>query len=138
MRKWQMHKHSWLGTGALLLALGCGTAQTTNTVAPGATNATDTATQDSNTQDTATQDTASAQDTAPTVDAAEETLAQTEDVAQDVAKPLPQTSGNFVEPGQGLPEFAQVVDASGAPVTQDQLVGKWTVMWFYPAAQTAG
>ena len=33
---------------------------------------------------------------------------------------------------------AHVLDHTGAPVDVDVVKGKWTVIWFYPAAQTAG
>lgn len=60
-----------------------------------------------------------------------------EDAVEETAVPLP-TKGNAVAPGQGLPEMTQVVDSEGQSVGHDNLLGQWTVMWFYPAAQTAG
>ena len=37
-----------------------------------------------------------------------------------------------------LPAFAKVVDSEAAAVTADALLGHYTVVWFYPAAQTSG
>lgn len=46
--------------------------------------------------------------------------------------------------GKAAPEFkpapsvAGVVDSTGSAVMADQLTTDWTVIWFYPAAMTAG
>jgi len=40
--------------------------------------------------------------------------------------------------GKGLPAFAKVQDTAGAFPEPADLKGKWTVIWFYPAAQTFG
>ena len=40
--------------------------------------------------------------------------------------------------GKGLPSFVKVVDSSGAAVGPAALKGKWTVIWFYPAASSFG
>jgi hypothetical protein len=87
----------------------------------------DAAPQDGNASsiDTGTSDAATAGDTSRA------------EIAAETSEPLP-TKGNAVAPGQGLPEMTQVVDSDGQPVGPDNLVGTWTVMWFYPAAQTAG
>ncbi|MCO4760947.1 MAG: hypothetical protein KC502_05545 [Myxococcales bacterium] len=34
--------------------------------------------------------------------------------------------------------FADVVDHHGAKVSHEALVGHWSVLWFYPKAQTSG
>lgn len=62
---------------------------------------------------------------------------QTADASADAAKPLPATKGLQLEP-LALPEFSQVVDSSGQPVSKAQLLGHYTVLWFYPAASTGG
>ena len=59
------------------------------------------------------------------------------DVAQDVKKSV-KTIGAQVNPPLAAPTFTQVVDTTGAKVTPDALQGHWTVLWFYPAASTAG
>lgn len=40
-------------------------------------------------------------------------------------------------PGSPCPDF-QVVDSDGAVVTQEDLAGRRTVLWFYPKAATPG
>lgn len=75
-------------------------------------------------------DTASA-DAAP-VDTAAVDAAPT-----DVATKLPATKGLQPEP-LALPAFAHVVDSSGAAVSDQDLLGHYTVLWFYPAAGTSG
>lgn len=55
----------------------------------------------------------------------------------DAAKPLPNTNGLQVPP-LALPEFTQVVDSTGQSVSKDELLGHYTVLWFYPAASTGG
>lgn len=50
---------------------------------------------------------------------------------------LPKTWGLQVTPVP-VPTFTQVVDSAGQPVSQDDLMGHYTVVWFYPAAQTSG
>jgi len=37
-----------------------------------------------------------------------------------------------------LPDFAGVLDTAGEAFNGDQLLGSWTVIWFYPLALTAG
>ena len=37
-----------------------------------------------------------------------------------------------------LSDFAGVLDTTGTPFSGDQLLGSWTVIWFYPLALTAG
>jgi len=44
-------------------------------------------------------------------------------------------ASGFFEP---LPNFAAVLDHTGAAVTPADLVGQWTVVWFYTAASTSG
>jgi hypothetical protein len=34
--------------------------------------------------------------------------------------------------------LADVVDETGASVSLDQVLGHWTVLWFYPKANTSG
>jgi hypothetical protein len=46
--------------------------------------------------------------------------------------------GNQPKVAKGLPSFTQVVESTGNPVTSAALLGHWTVLWFYPAAQTTG
>lgn len=46
--------------------------------------------------------------------------------------------GTRLDPSIPLPEFSGVLDSTGASVTQDQLLGHPTVLWFYPAAGTYG
>jgi hypothetical protein len=63
------------------------------------------------------------------------------DDAGDVAEAIPcdalGTSGmaKALEP---LPKADHVLDNTGAAVDVASLQGHWTVVWFYPAAQTAG
>ena len=37
-----------------------------------------------------------------------------------------------------LPELIAVVDSTGSAVTQDDFLGHWTTVWFYPFANTTG
>lgn len=63
------------------------------------------------------------------------------DAGADVAsqQPLPaDLHGVPPDVTKPLAAFAQVVDSAGAQVTADALQGHWTVLWFYPAAQTSG
>lgn len=62
---------------------------------------------------------------------------QVADSSADAAKPLPNTNGLQVPP-LPLPEFTQVVDSTGQSVSKDELLGHYTVLWFYPAASTGG
>lgn len=55
----------------------------------------------------------------------------------DGAAKLPATKGLQLEP-LALPAFAHVVDSSGAAVSDQDLLGHYTVLWFYPAAGTSG
>lgn len=41
------------------------------------------------------------------------------------------------EPGAAFPEFA-LISHTGATVTQADLIGKSSVIWFYPKAATPG
>ncbi len=94
------------------------------------------------------QETATVADTSATVDgstAGAETAAETagaadtaEVAAVDVAKPKPATTGTQKEPGNFAPDFTKVVASTGQPVSKADLLGHWTVLWFYPAAQTSG
>lgn len=90
------------------------------------------------------QDSAAAADVAPAADAPEAPadLAAAEEVASpdvvEVASTLPPITGGYLHSPLPLPTFTHVVDSTGAAVTPDMLVGHWTVMWFYPAASTAG
>ena len=59
------------------------------------------------------------------------------DTGQDVKKPV-KTIGALVNPPLDPPTFSKVVDVTGAKVTPDALQGHWTVLWFSPAASTAG
>ncbi len=59
------------------------------------------------------------------------------DSSADTAKALPETHGLQVPP-LPLPEFTQVVDSTGKSVTDQELLGHYTVLWFYPAASTGG
>jgi peroxiredoxin len=43
----------------------------------------------------------------------------------------------MLEIGQKLPGF-QVTDHTGRPFTNDHLGGRWTVLWWFPAAYTPG
>lgn len=58
--------------------------------------------------------------------------------AAEVTKPLPNTSGEYKKPGNFAPDFLKVVDSSGKAVSKSELLGHWTVIWFYPAAMTSG
>ena len=59
------------------------------------------------------------------------------DAAPDVKQPV-KTVGALVNPPLDAPLFTKVVDSTAAKVTPDALQGHWTVLWFYPAASTAG
>ena len=56
----------------------------------------------------------------------------------DVAKPKPNTTGQYKEDGLWPPDFTQAKNSDGTAVSKADLVGHWTVMWFYPAALTSG
>ena len=62
---------------------------------------------------------------------------QVAETTADAAKALPNTSGLQPKP-LALPEFTQVVDSAGQSVGKSDLVGHYTVLWFYPAASTGG
>lgn len=63
-----------------------------------------------------------------------------QDIAQADTKPAaPQTNGEYLDPPlDAPPEFVKVKDTTGAYAAQDALYGHYTVLWFYPAASTAG
>ncbi len=44
--------------------------------------------------------------------------------------------GPSTAPSAGL--LTEVRDHTGAPVAKDALRGHWSVLWFYPKAQTSG
>ena len=71
------------------------------------------------------------------VDAAPVDTAAVDAAPTDVATKLPATKGLQPEP-LALPAFAHVVDSSGAAVSDQDLLGHYTVLWFYPAAGTSG
>lgn len=73
------------------------------------------------------------------LDSAQADSAQ-QDSAQADTKPVaPQTNGEYLDPPlDAPPEFVKVKDTTGAYVAQDALYGHYTVLWFYPAASTAG
>lgn len=134
-----------LATAAALAvaALACGT--TTSGGGGGGVVKADTTQQDAAQGDVAAADVPEAdvpvaddvavEDSAPVVD-----TAATEDAAPDVAqdtKPL-KLNGALVNPPLDPPTFTKVVDSTGAKVSPDALQGHWTVLWFYPAASTAG
>lgn len=78
---------------------------------------------------------------AEVADAAAEVAADTaaaEVATADVVKPKPFTNGTLKEPGDFAPEFSKVVASDGQAVSKADLMGHWTVLWFYPAAQTSG
>ena len=83
-----------------------------------------------------------AADEAAGVDVAEDVAQDVaEDVAPDVAQDVqtvPNTNGEYLQPPLDAPAFTKVVDFQGAKVTPDALQGHYTVLWFYPAASTAG
>lgn len=89
-------------------------------------------------------DTAAATDVATTEDTASQdtSLPPPQDAgpvaAPDAIKPVVQITANDAPPGKGLPQFVAVKDSTGALVKADDLKGKWTVIWFYPAASTFG
>ncbi|MSP91700.1 MAG: hypothetical protein EXR79_07835 [Myxococcales bacterium] len=56
----------------------------------------------------------------------------------DVPKPIIATSGLAAPEPKALPKTVAVKDSTGYLIDPADLVGKWTVMWFYPAAQTSG
>lgn len=43
----------------------------------------------------------------------------------------------MIEPGTALPQF-NLVDHNGNSVTKDDLLGRWTVLWWYVKADTPG
>jgi len=61
-----------------------------------------------------------------------------ETAAPKDAKPALVLSGLAAPPDKGVPEFSGVLDSTGTAVAPSALQGKWTVLWFYPAAQTSG
>ena len=65
-------------------------------------------------------------------------LPDTGAAAIDASKPKPQITALDAPQQKPLPTFVAVKDTTGALVKPSQLTGKWTVIWFYPAAQTAG
>lgn len=71
-------------------------------------------------QDTASSDTSSPLDAAPDID-----LSVT-------------ISASKAPTNKPLPQFAKVQDTTGAFRKPADLLGKWTVIWFYPAASTFG
>ena len=142
-----MHRH--LGIGLLALAALLGHVACGSTTAAGGGNtaiAKDaiTANDIAETLDAAAD---AALDTAPPDAAAD--IAQTDAVAEDAApdaaldvaqdvKTAVKTVGGLVLPPLAPPTFTKVVDSTGVTVTPDALQGHWTVLWFYPAASTAG
>ena len=61
------------------------------------------------------------------------------DVAPDVVKTPPKVNGEYLDtPLDAPPQFAKVKDTTGAYASEDALLGHYTVLWFYPAASTAG
>lgn len=81
-------------------------------------------------------------DAGPPAEVQGDDSAEPADVPSVVVTPPPVVvpaglKGQTAEPLE-LPEFAGVVDSTSTPVVRDQLVGKWTAMWFYPLATTAG
>jgi len=47
-------------------------------------------------------------------------------------------NGEAAPPDQPLPVFSAVKDTAGEAVSPEALLGKWSVLWFYPAANTFG
>ena len=78
---------------------------------------------------------AAAADVALTDDVADDAA---QDIAQDVKVPVTMVGGQVDPPLAPIAKFTKVVDSTGAKMTPDALQGHWTVLWFYPAASTAG
>ena len=128
-----MQKRAWTGLLALAALLGhvaCGS--TTSGGGNGAVVSHDAATSgdiaSADAADDAAADDVAVEDIQPDVAI---------DAAPDVTQPV-KTVGALVNPPLDAPLFTTVVDSTAAKVTPDALQGHWTVLWFYPAASTAG
>ena len=148
-----MQMRNWAGMGACVALLGliaCGSNAGGDGggtfVAKDAANAGDlTAASDGSGADVASAPDAAAdaaleiaQADVPAAEVAEDVAADIAvDVAPDVKQPV-KTVGGLVNPPLAPPTFLKVVDSTAAKVTPDALQGHWTVLWFYPAASTAG
>jgi hypothetical protein len=86
---------------------------------------------------TAESDVAGQPDETASSDSAAVDTAAVDTAPADVATKLPNTKGLQPDP-LALPAFAHVVDSSGAAVSDQDLLGHYTVLWFYPAAGTSG
>ncbi len=117
--------------GLLTLALGCATP---------ATNASPTDAPSS------VSDAAAGDGQRTTADAALSDVAAADVAAADVAEDAAgadtcvalATSGEPPEKTVAAPTFSDVLTHEGVGADPAALKGKWTVMWFYPAASTAG
>lgn len=89
--------------------------------------------------DSATLDTASADDAAAPLDAPADgpDAVKADATTADAADGLPLTFGLQLAPVP-LPAFSKVVNSDTTPITAEDLLGHYTVVWFYPAAQTSG
>ncbi len=128
-----MQKRAWIGVLAVVALLGhvaCGSTAGSGgggaVVAHDAATSGDSATTDA--ADNAAADAVAAEDIQPDIAL---------DAAPDVKQPV-KTVGALVNPPLDAPLFTKVVDSTAAKVTPDALQGHWTVLWFYPAASTAG
>lgn len=135
-----MHKRIWTGTIALVALLGliaCGSTVSSGgggTVAKDTVNGADVALAADAEADVAADDIAA--DDVAADDVAAEDVAQ--DIAPDIKQPV-KTHGALVNPPlEPIAALTKVVDSTGAKMTPDALQGHWTVLWFYPAASTAG
>lgn len=74
-----------------------------------------------------------------TPDTTTDAPADVADVPEDVADvPPPSFHGQAPSEPTPIPAFTQVADSTGTAVGPADLIGHWTVMWFYPAAGTSG
>ena len=57
----------------------------------------------------------------------------------DAPETLPEgLTGQAPPEAKPMPSLAGVVDSTGAPALEDQLLNHWSVLWFYPLASTSG
>ncbi|HAN31656.1 MAG TPA: hypothetical protein DCQ06_08680 [Myxococcales bacterium] len=116
-------------TAAALLALSCGS----NAPNPSSAGAVASSDVTANTNDVSMRaDTTSTPDIA-LVDTAVDTKMDTGPDCELIG-----TTGQPPTQTVGLPTMTAVVNQDGVAVQSGILKGNWTVMWFYPAASTAG
>ena len=98
----------------------------------------DSAVQDSGTpqdtaRDTLVEDTSGPIDTTVPTDIADTSTTDTGSTTLP-----PGLNGKPASEALPFPEISEVVDTTGTAVAKTAVAGKWTVIWFYPAASTFG